>query len=68
MPKEGDEKPCSVTGCSGTMVYQERYVPPGGNTSFSGKGGAAQFIDPHAAWVCNKDEHHEEGPLKQEPP
>ena len=62
MPNDGDEKPCSVTGCSGTMVYHARYVPPGGSASFSGAGGSPQLVDPHAAWVCNKNDKHEEGP------
>ena len=59
MPSENETKPCSETGCSGTMVYHARYVPPGGNASFLGDDGSPQLVEPHGAWVCNKNEKHE---------
>jgi len=29
MPTEGETKPCSVTGCKGTMTYNSKARPPG---------------------------------------
>ena len=60
MPTGNETKPCSVTGCLGTMVYHVGYVPPGGSASFAGDGGSPQFVEPHGAWVCNKNENHED--------
>lgn len=58
MPTEHETKPCSVTGCSGTMTFRYRAVPPGGNASFAGNGGAPQFVEPMPAWVCDKNHKH----------
>ncbi len=59
MPKQGDKKPCSETGCSGTKVYDERYIAPGGTARFPHPGRSGPIIEPHAAWICDTCGHEE---------
>ena len=58
MPTENETKPCEVTGCTGTMIFRQRAVPPGGNTSFAGEDGGPQLIDPRPGWVCDRNTEH----------
>ena len=60
MPTENQTKPCGVTGRTGTIVFERRAVPPGGNASFPRLDGASPFVEPMPAWVCDKD-HQQAG-------
>lgn len=58
MPREYETKPCSVKGCSGTMVYSPRVVPVGGDAVFVKDGGLPALTEPRPGWVCDTDRAH----------
>ena len=58
----GDRKPCSYSGCNGTMQFS-KYVQRAGSHARSATDWKSDSLqtDETPGWVCNTDEAHFEG-------
>lgn len=55
----GDQKPCAVADCTGTVQYGRRVENEARAPGRPARPGAAQALDPDArGWVCSADAAH----------
>lgn len=64
MAKEGDAKPCSVEGCTGTMKFSPNARPPGWHSGIGGEGGKIVWgAQEQPGWECDRHPEHFESAL-----
>jgi hypothetical protein len=59
VPLHYETKPCSVHGCSGTMIHGQRVVPVAG-ASVVREDGKPQRIERRPGWICDRNRAHTE--------
>jgi hypothetical protein len=59
MPTEGDTKPCTRTGCDGTMTYSANAKAPGSQIGAGLDDGKIVWESrPQSGWLCDRDPDH----------
>jgi hypothetical protein len=58
MGVEGETKPCTVTGCSGTITFREDSHPPGWHLGTEKVAGIELMSEARPGWCCDEDPEH----------